>query len=295
MKNNFMHEQLPIDDHQPIIARHYDYNRFTYPWHFHCEYEIIYVREGHGERFVADNIGTFGAGDIIFLGSNLPHYMRSSVEYFSENSRKRVTGVVIQFQEDFMAHAIDNYIDLKPIKDLLTKSKRGLLFTSHSNKKIVEQIELLPSYNGIDRFVNLLLLLDRMARSNNKRLLGSRQFDNSLSLFTDDRLVKVLSYVNYHYTEKINLEEVAAKIPMNVTAFCRYFKEKSGRTFMDYILDLRIGYACKLLSGRPMDITQISIASGFNSVSHFNRIFKRKINMTPTEYKTRFSQPYQIL
>lgn len=287
-----MHEQLPINNHQPIIARYYDYNRFTYPWHFHNEYEIIYVREGHGERFVADNIGTFGAGEIILLGSNLPHYMRSAAEYFSEDSQKRVTGVVIQFEKDFMAHAINNYIDLKLIKDLLDESKRGILFSSLANKKIVEQVEALPSYKGVDRFVNLLLILDNMAKSNNKRLLGSRQFDNSLSLFADDRLGKVLSYVNYHYTEKINLEAIAAKIPMNVTAFCRYFKEKSGKTFIDYIMDLRIGYACKLLSSGPMDVSQICIASGFNSVTHFNRIFKRKTSMTPTEYKKSFSLPY---
>lgn len=290
-----MHEQLPIDDNHPIIARYYDYKRFTYPWHFHRAYEIIYVREGHGERFVADNIGTFGAGDIILLGSNLPHYMRSAVEYFSENSQKRVKGVIIQFHQDFMAHAINNYIDLKQIKDLLEESKRGILFTPPSNKEIIEEIEGLPLLKGIDRLINLLLILTRMARSKNKDFLGSRQFNNSLPIFADDRLEKVLSYVNYHYTEKINLQEVAAKIPMNATAFCRYFKEKSGKTFIDYILDLRIGYACKLLSDKSMDISQIGIASGFNSITHFNRIFKRKTNMTPTEYKSRISQPYHIL
>lgn len=292
MKSNFMHEQLPIDDHQPIIARYYDYNRFTYHWHFHSEYEIIYIKEGYGEHFVGDNTGTFEAGAIFFLGSNLPHYMRSAAEYLSEKSKKRVKGAVIQFQKDFMAHAINHYIDLKPIKDLLEESKRGILFTSPANKKIAEQIEALPLYKGVDRLVNLLLILDSMGRSNNKRLLGSRQFNNTLSMFADDRLEKILSYVNYHYTENVNLETIAAKIPMNVTAFCRYFKEKSGKTFMDYILDLRIGYACKLLTGGPMDISQICIASGFNSVTHFNRIFKRKTNMTPTEYKKRFSQPY---
>lgn len=294
MKSNFMHEQLPIDDSQPIIARHYDYKRFTYPWHFHSEYEIIYVKEGHGERFVADNIGTFGAGEIILLGSNLPHYMRSASEYFTEGSSKRVKGVVIQFHKNFMEHSINNYVDLKPIKDLLEEAKRGVLFTTSANENMIAQIEALPLYKGVDRLVNLLLLLNNMTRSNNKRLLGSRQFDNSLSLFADDRLEKVLSYVNYHYTENINLNEIAAKIPMNTTSFCRYFKEKAGKTFMDYILDLRIGYACKLLSDKSMDISQISIASGFNSITHFNRIFKRKTNLTPTEYKKRFSLPYPI-
>lgn len=284
-----MHEQLPIDEQNPVIARYFDYNRFTYPWHFHSEYEIIYVKEGRGERFVADNMGVFDSGEIILLGSNLPHYMRSADEYFSDDCSKRVKGAVIQFQKDFMSYAIHSYIDLKPVKEILELSKRGIHFPYSGNEEIIERVEALPVYKGIDRLVNLLLLLNSMAKSNNKRLLGSRQFNNSLSLFSDDRLEKILSYVNYHYTEKIDIETIAAKIPMNVTAFCRYFKEKSGKTFMDHILDLRIGYACKLLSGTPADITQICIASGFNSITHFNRIFKRKTGLTPTGYKKQFS------
>lgn len=292
MKNRFMHEQLSINEHNPIIARYYDYNRFTYPWHFHSEYEIIYVENGNGERFVADHMGEFNSGEIILLGSNLPHYMRSAPEYFSENCTKRVNGVVIQFHKDFMTYAINNYIDLKPIKEILDLSRRGIHFPKPGNEDIVERIQSLPIYKGIDRIINLLLLLNSMAKSVNKLPLGSSQFNNSLSMFSDDRLEKILSYINYHYTEKIELDTVAAMIPMNTTAFCRYFKDKSGKTFMDYILDLRVGYACKLLSGIPKDITEICIASGFNSTTHFNRIFKRKTGLTPTEYRKKFSQAY---
>lgn len=292
MKDRFMHEQLPIDEHNPIIARHYDYKRFTYPWHFHGEFEIIYVKEGYGEYFVADKIGNYSSGEVFFLGSNLPHYMKSPAEYFSEDCTKRVKGVVVQFQKDFMAYSINNYIDLKLIKNLLEQSKRGIQFFSSGNQELIEQIEKLPSCKGVERLINLLLILDSMARSNDKRLLGSRQFNNSLSLFADDRLERVLSYINYHYTEQIDLETVASKIPMNTTAFCRYFKEKSGKTFMDYIMDLRIGYACKLLSDKSTDISQICIASGFNSITHFNRIFKRKTELTPSEYRKQFFQPY---
>lgn len=289
-----MHEQLPIDEHNPIIARHYDYDHFTYPWHFHSQYEIIYVKEGHGEYFVADKTGTFNSGDIVLLGSNLPHYMRSAPEYFSKENEKRVKGVVIQFQKEFMAYAINNYMDLKLIKSLLVQAERGILLSCSNNKDLLDMIEALPQYKGVNRFVNLLLLLDTMGRFDKKQILGSRQFNNSLSLFSDDRLEKVLSFINYHYTEPIDLETIAAKIPMNTTAFCRYFKEKSGKTFVDYIMDLRIGYACKLLSDKHMDISQVSLSSGFNSITHFNRIFKRKTGLTPTEYRKQFSGQLNI-
>lgn len=290
-----MHEQLPINEQNPIIARNYDYGRFTYPWHFHSEYEIIYIKEGYGDYFVADQTGSFNSGDILFLGSNLPHYMKSAPEYLAEENVARVKGVVVQFQKEFMSYAINNYLDLKPIKNLLEQSSRGILFPHSSNKELVNKIETLPNYKGVNKLTTLLFLLDSMAKSNNKQLLGSSQFSNTLSLFADNRLEKILSFINYHYTEQIDLQSIAAMIPMNVTAFCRYFKEKSGRTFMDYILELRIGYACRLLSDKHMDISQVCIASGFNSVTHFNRIFKRKTNMTPTEYKKRFSQLYNIV
>lgn len=293
MKNRFMHEQLPIDEHNPIIARHYDYDRFTYPWHFHSVFEIIYVSEGYGERFVADRMEPFKAGDIILLGSNLPHYMRSKPECQSEENVNRVKGVVIQFHKNFMSYAINNYLDLKSVKALLEQSERGFLFSSPGNKEVIDLIKELPSLKGINRLTALLQLLDSMTKLKHKRLLASNQFNNSLPEYTDDRFEKILSYISYHYTEKIDLETVASKIPMNSTAFCRYFKEKSGKTFMDYIIDLRIGYACKLLSGEQMDISDICLASGFNSITHFNRVFKRKTQLTPTEYRKQFSDIYR--
>lgn len=283
-----MHEQLSMNDDIPIIARYYDYEKFTYPWHFHSEYEIIYVEESVGERFVADSMEAYYPGDVILLGNNVPHYMKSAPQYYENNPLLRVKGVVIQFKKDFMSHAINNYTDLKHVKQLLEQSERGIHFPFSTNKEIIEKINLLPTYKGIERIINLLRLLDAMAKISRKRLLGSAQFNNSLSLFTDNRLEKVLSYITFHYTETINLHNIASMVPMNATAFCRYFKEKSGKTFTEYVLDLRIGYACKLLVGNSMDISQISIECGFNTTTHFNRIFKRNTGLTPSEYRRQF-------
>lgn len=288
MKNRFMHEQLSMNEGVPIIARYYDYERFTYPWHFHSEFEIIYVEESVGERFVADSMEPFCPGDVILLGNNVPHYLKSAPMYYDTNPLLRVKGVVIQFKQDFLSHGINNYTDLKHVKQLLSQSERGIHFPASDNQAMIEKINLLPTYKGINRIVHLLLLLDEMAKAGNRRLLGTAQFNNSLSLFTDNRLEKVLSYVTFHYTETINLDKIAAMVPMNTTSFCRYFKEKSGKTFTEYVLELRIGYACKLLVGNLMDISQISIECGFNTMTHFNRIFKRNTGLTPSEYRKQF-------
>lgn len=288
MNNKLMHEQLSIHEKNPIIARFFNYDRFSFPWHFHSVFEIIYVTESTGQRFVADSMENFYPGDLILLGHNVPHYMRSAPEYETGNDKLRVKGVIIQFEKDFMAHAIQQYTDMMHIKSLLEKSERGIHFPVSGNNEITSYITRLPTLSGLEQIVHLLYLLDKMAVCTDKRILGSTHFSNSLSLFTNNRMEKVLSYITFHYTENISLENTASLVAMNTTAFCRYFKEKSGKTFMEYILELRVGYACQLLLSNSMDISQLSMECGFNTVSHFNRIFKRITNLTPSEYRKQF-------
>jgi AraC-like DNA-binding protein len=289
MGNVMMHEQLATNEQSPLIARYYDYERFTYPWHFHSEYEIIFVEEGTGERFVGDRMESFYPGDVILLGSNVPHYMRSAEAYYAGNASLRVKGVIVQFAPDYMLQTINKYADLNHIKSLLEKSRRGIHFPYPANSDIIQRIRALPGYKGVERVANLLILLDRMADFHPKRILGSPHFNNNLALFSDSRIEKTLSYITCHYTENITLGDIAAVISMNTSAFCRYFKEKTGKSCIGYIQDLRIGYACKLIVNTSDDISQISMECGFNTLCHFNKIFKRNTGLTPSEYRKQFS------
>lgn len=288
MKSAMMHEQLTINEQSPIIARYYDYDHFTFPWHFHSEYEIIYVKESTGERFVADHMEFFYPGDVILLGHNVPHFMRSSDEYYKEDKSLRVKGVIIQFENDYLSHAISNYTDLNHIKTLLNKSRQGIHFPHPENTSIIKAIEKLPTQKGIKQITGLLLLLDEMAKFKPIRLLGSSHFNKTVSDLMDKRLDKVFSYITLNYTKPILLTEIASIVSMNPAAFCRYFKENSGKSFIQYIQDLRIGYARRLLVGSSMDISQISLECGFNTTSHFNKIFKRVTGFTPSLYRNQF-------
>lgn len=288
MGNKLMHEQLTIYSGTPIIARHFDYEKFTFPWHVHNEFEIIYVKESTGERFVADNMEIFHPHDLTLVGHGVPHYMKSAPEYKSGEQSLRVKGVIIQFEEDFMAHAINNYADLSHIKKLLDESRRGIHFAYPANTEIVRCIEQMPESKGTMRIINLLHLLDLMANFRDKRYLGSLHFCQSVSLTVDARMEKILNFLFCHYKEDIDLNEISSIVAMNASSFCRYFKEKSGKTFTEYMLDLRIGQACKLLVENKMDVVQISMECGFNTITHFNRIFKRNTGFTPTEYRKQF-------
>jgi AraC-like DNA-binding protein len=288
MKSVIMHEQLAINEQSPTIARYYDYEKFTYPWHFHSEYEIIYVQESFGERFVADSMESFYPGDVILLGGNVPHYMRSAEKYYTNNAEFRVKGVIIQFAHDYMSHAIGKYADLNHIKLFLEESKRGIHFPHPANKEIIKCIQEMPTYTGVERIIRLLLLLDKMAHFPSQRILGGPHFNENLSLFLDNRIEKVLAYNMYHYMENIKLKEIASIASMNTSAFCRFFKEKTGKSYVKHIQDLRIGYACKLLTGTSDDISQISMECGFNTACHFNKLFKRNTGLTPSDYRKRF-------
>jgi len=288
MESTIMHEHLTIYSGSPIIARFFDYEKFTYPWHIHNEFEIIYVRNGYGERFVADNMESFHNHDVTIVGHCIPHYMKSAPEYEKGDTSMRVNGVIIQFEEDFMSHAINNYADLSHIKNLLEDSKRGVNFPFPESVEIISSIEQLPNSKGTMRIINLLHLLDLMANFKNKRYLGSMHFCQTISLQKSPRMEKIITFITNHYKEQIDLNEISSIAAMSASSFCRFFKEKSGKTLTEFILDLRIGYACKLLIEDKLDIVQICLESGFNSITHFNRIFKRKTGVTPTEYKKQF-------
>lgn len=279
-----MNEKLTITTSNPVRARFYEYLRFTYPWHFHSEYEIIYVEKGEGDCLVGDSIISYSKGDLILFGSELPHSMQSPPEE-GEVSEPRVKGVNIQFEKDFMHYSISQYSQFIPIRNLLEDACRGIKFTMNRSGKIVRLLKQIPSAKGADQIILLLSLLQQMATHENRKYLTTSSYVPSPSVMRNERVEKVIAYLNKHYTESVGLEEIASYTAMNPAAFCRYFKENTGKTFKEYVLDMRIGYACKLLTTSFMNISQISATCGFESPVHFNRIFKRVTGMTPSAYR----------
>jgi AraC-like DNA-binding protein len=280
-----MNERLPISKSTPLKARFFDYEHFTYPWHFHSEYEIIYIRESTGTRFVGNSIEKYASGDMFLLGSNLPHYLKSDEIYHTGNAEKRVTGTIIQFEEDFMYHAINNYPQFIKIKMLLEDAKRGLFFPKEFSANIIKKLEDIPLKKGITQIINFLTLLQEMSDSKTKQLISSTDFENA-GFFDSTRLDKIISFLNKNYNRQISLEEIASIAAMNPAAFCRYFKAKTSKSFTAYISEMRTAYACKLILIGEKNISQISMECGYETISHFNKSFKRNTGYTPTRYKS---------
>ena len=280
-----MREQVSFPPRTLLKVKWDDFPHFTYPWHFHSEYEIVYVLKSSGKRFVADSVEPFTEGDITLLGSNLPHFWKSESVDRSEN---RVNAIVVQFHSDFFREEINSYPEFHRIGEMLKRATRGIHFTQPSSEKIGRMLKRLLKMNGLERMLYFIKLMDVMARTENYRLLASKGYQLEEHRELNSRLDKIMHFINTHYQRKITQEEVASKIGMITAAFCRYFKEKTGKGFIYFINEMRIGYACKLLIENHLSISQICFECGFNNLSNFNRMFKRQTGYTPGEYQQQF-------
>lgn len=279
-----MNERLPISTSLPLKARFYDYKHFTYPWHFHAEYEIIYIKESAGTRFVGNSMEKYSAGDVLLLGSNLPHYMKSDDAYYQEDTTLRVRGTIVQFEKEFMYYSIRHYPHLAGIRQLLEDAREGIVFPAGTSDRLAGMLDSLPEKRGIEQFIAFLEVLKEMSEVRPRRIISS---GGRADAAPDDtsRIDKIISYLNAHYTRGLSLDEVASFAAMNPSAFCRFFRKKTGKSLTQYLAEMRVAYACKLLLMDQRNISQVSTECGFETISHFNKAFRKNTGLTPSEYR----------
>lgn len=286
---NIINELLYITPTSPIISRYFNYKHFTYPWHFHSEFEIMYIEKGYGEFIIGDSIMNYSDETLFLIGSELPHWIQNPPEYKKDNEL-RVNGAIIQFEKDFMQYAFSNYKQFIKIHELLGYANRGIRFKIKEYPIIKQYLNKILQEDGVEKIVYFLRLLDSLTSVEDKELAATPNYNFTLTGYKDKKIEKVIKYLNSKYTQNINLNEIAEFAAMNTTAFCRFFKEKTGKTCMEYIHEMRIGYACKLLYLGSMNISQISLECGFDTISNFNRYFKKIVGCSPTTFKNKFKK-----
>jgi len=285
-----MHEHIDFPGRSAVKVKYCDKPHFTYPWHFHPEFEILNIIEGSGTRFVADSIEVFKSGDLVLMGSTLPHFWRSDEKYLNSNGKLRVKYYVIQFPNNFLQAEIQNYPEYHLIGDLLGRASRGVCFNYEFTKSVSKKLAKVAKSSGFERIIFLQELLQAMAKTTEYKLLAGELYQHDAFNFTNFRLAKVMQFLNTNYQYKIELEKVAEIANLHPAAFCRFFKEKSGKPLSEYVNDLRIGYACRLIIDGKLSVSQISYESGFNNLSNFNRTFKKHTGLAPTQYFQEFQR-----
>jgi AraC-like DNA-binding protein len=274
---------LPSPNILVVKEEHFTVNEF--PLHYHPEYELILILQGAGKRFVGDNISEFTSGDLCLFGPNLPHTY--SNKHLADN--RDIHQIVIQFNENFLGRGFFDSPPFRQIKTLLDQSVRGYTFGGQTLQLVSGMIRSLLQLDEAAVIIQLLSVLHTLSRSSEYTLLSSRGFGSETDHAASERMGRVFDYIHQHFQEEISLDDIASVACLSPEAFCRYFKKYTRKTFSEFLVEVRIGHACKLLQQHILGVNQVSIQSGFNNISYFNRKFKSMIGKTPVEYQRAFS------
>ncbi len=278
------YQKLASPPTQSVIFFDEEKPHFSVPWHFHPEIEILFVVKSSGTSYVGDGIHRFREGEISIIGENVPHWWKSDSKYYDGKDTTGIKALIIQFRKEIFDKNFINLPEMNGIKELLGKSQRGIQYTGKSRNQLGEQIGKIFQLSGLARIIELIVLLDMMAGTREFKYHASVGYSKSLNTYDFHRFNKIHEHILLNFTKSIRLEAVADKINMCQTAFCRYFKKHTGKTFFSFLNEMRIGHACKLMVEGNMSISRASAESGYNNLSHFNVQFKRVMNLTPSEY-----------
>jgi AraC-like DNA-binding protein len=263
-----------------LIAPFFDVN-----WHFHSEYQLFTVLKGRGTRFIGDHMQSFKEGDMVFTGPNLPHLWRSDNSYFDSKNGLETHGIVIYFPDDFLGNSVFAMDEFEEIAQVLQKSERGIEINGKTNQAIRLMMQELLYMKGGQSIIQLLQILNNMVDSADCQPITQAGYINLNKESETDRMGQVYEFVMKNFKEKITLEEVSEIANLSVSAFSRYFKTRVNKSFSDFLSEVRISHACKLLHEAEMNISEISFECGFFTLSNFNKQFKERTGKTPLAYK----------
>lgn len=254
---------------------------FNMSFHYHPEYELVYITKGSGLRYIGSSIQKFQTGDMVFLGPDLSHIWINPKSY-EKLSGLKAEAIVVQFPSDLFSSLIAAP-EFGSIKNLLNNSQFGLSITGCTRKTVVDILGQLLVSEGVNKMMLLIKMLDVLSRDKKITFLNTPDYSAQQSQ-TDKRINAVYSYVMSFYHRKIGSRDAAQIANMEQSAFCRFFKEKTQKTFVQFLTETRIDHACRLLLEKKLSITQIAYETGFNNMAHFYKQFKKITGLTPKEY-----------
>lgn len=254
-------------------------------WHFHDEYELVYIWEGKGQKIVGDNISELRKGNLLFLGSDLPHSFSCNQDY---KNKEEAGSLVVHLNDQFLSQDFFSCPELKNISRLFERANSGIEFEGDINLKTARHIQALFEMNTFECFLEILAILNTLAETDRYHLLASPGYTPNVGKKDYQRINRVYKFVMDHFQEDISLDQVTDITNMTKAAFCRYFKKVTGKTFFTYLNEYRVGHACKLLMQTNLNVSEICYKSGFNSISNFNKQFKTITDTSPVKYKNKF-------
>ena len=258
---------------------------FDFPLHNHEEYELNFIANAaNTKRIVGDHIDLIDDLELVLIGSNLPH------GWFTHQCKSEsVHEITIQFHRDLFDDKLLYRNQLSFIRTLLARSAKGILFSRETTEAIRPRLESLTQKSGFDSVLELMSILHDLSTSRNMRTLSNTSFNNDPVDYHSRRIEKAFAYMHAHYAESISLEDVARQVNMLEVSFSRFIKKRTGKTFVESLNEIRLGHASRLLIDTTQTIAEVSYKCGFNNLSYFNRIFRKKNGCTPREFRGNYS------
>jgi len=292
-KHEVLHEMTPLSEKDCFYVVERNKTGFTFPLHKHYEYELNYVENAAGAlRTVGDSVEVIGNYDLVLItGRELEHVWENY-----HCTSKQIREITIQFSSDLFSESLLDKTPFKSIKTMLEKAQKGLAFSLNTIVAIRPFLNSISHENqNFYAMIQFLSLLYELSQSDDAYTLASSSFANTETTSESRRVKKIHEYLMAHYVEEIRLSHVAELVGMSEASFSRFFKLRTGKSFTDYLIDIRLGFAIRLLVDSEQTIAEICFKCGFNNISNFNRIFKKWKGSTPKGFRDNYHKKKTII
>jgi AraC-like DNA-binding protein len=286
MKNDLLREITPLTQSDCFTLFSRVKKEFDFPLHYHEEFELNFIENAPGaRRIIGDHLEEIGPWELVLVGSNLQH------GWFNHKCEsKEIKEVTIQFHKDLFDEKFLRRNQLSFIRAMLEKSNRGILFSPETTQQLSGRLKGLNHKHGFDSVLELFSILHDLSTSRNMRILSDASFNNAEHFtYNSRRISKAMDYLNNHFEKPISLSDVAKLVNMSDVAFSRFFKTRTGNNFIDSLIEIRLGHASRMLIDTTHTIGEIAYRCGFNNMSNFNRVFKKKKGCTPKEFRENYN------
>ncbi|MEO9476570.1 MAG: AraC family transcriptional regulator [Cyclobacteriaceae bacterium] len=257
---------------------------FDSSWHYHPEFELIFISKSIGLRYVGDNVSNFSPGELVLIGPYLPHLWRSDQSYYKTPGANSINTMVIKFTRNFIGEDTFDFPAFNKVNELLKMSNFGVLFDKRDSAELQEDIYGIIDLSEAERAIKLLDILNRLARLDSKEILSTTDM-RQVRTESVNRIDKVLKFISDNYVSDISLEDVADVACMTTNSFCRFFKKATNKSFITFLNEVRIKNAARLLVQEDLPISDVGFKVGFNSITNFNKQFKQIMNVSPNEHR----------
>ena len=276
--------KVPVSEETSFRVQVDRMKHFYDKFHHHREVQITWIQKSHGSLLMGNTIATFVENDLLVIGANVPHSFRNDEIFYQKNKKLAAEATSILFDENAFGKYFFDLPEMKNIKNFIENADKGYRINGKTKEEIIAQLKVMEEKNGTERFLILMEILNRLSFSKEVELLSNLSFLGNPTSSESKKLETVFQYMLDHHQRTIKLEEVAKIANLSVSAFCRFFKLRTRKTFSQFVNEFRISVACKKLLLDDFSISEICYEVGFTNLSNFNRQFKKIIGFTPSQY-----------